>query len=400
MPTKYFCLLALAFLGPASDAADVNPTGKFGYIKLKMSAGAKSLFPSEFKANFVKVGKGSVAITAAETATKVFEGEGCLQIQGPTRLQYVRQCGFRIAEGKTLEIPLSLVQIKADLKMMETNLGPYPTVEFTANDQKTEIQKDMGEARAILTKPASYLLPSGNYEVRFGAVEALKGEKTAFTVGDATEQIVDITPKDLRAEIIVKAEEPKYAVPTRQYGRINEVFVVVRDIKTIPKDAETWNPLANHPYSFAQSTEIPSSAKAWEKRFKFYPFASVGDYRHDLVINNLFMPISLTVGASQEIELDALNVNHIDGTMPGYFTVHQVESSGERLFKWRELQMRYLTTLDKPLMGQAEAQANHGYVPTGRTVYVPSGYRYKVRTYAYDEVGDFRAQSEHDVDLR
>jgi hypothetical protein len=400
MSTKYLFLVALTFLVPASDAADVNPTGRFGYVKLKISTGAKNLFPSEFKATFVKAGKGAVAITAAETPTKVFEGEGCLQIQGVARWQYVTLCGYKVAEGKTLEIPLSLLQIKADLNAMETDLGPYPTVEFSANDKKIEIEKNMGEARALLAKPASYLLPSGSYEVRFGGVEALKGETKAITVADASEQIVDITPKDVRAEIIVRAEVPKYAVPTRQYHRINEVFVVARDIRLIPKDTATWNPLANHSYNFAQSKEIHSSPKIWEKRFKVYPFPSVGDYRYELIINNLVLPLSLTTGASQTIELSALNVNHIDGTMPGYFTVHQVEASGERLFKWREGQMRYLTTSDKPVVRQAEEQGNHGYVPTSKTVYVPHGYEYKVRTFAYDEVGEFCAQSEHDVDLR
>ena len=93
-------------------------------------------------------------------------------------------------------------------------------------------------------------------------------------------------------------------------------------------------------------------------------------------------------------------MNHIDGTMAGYFTVHQVEATGERLFKWREPQMRYLTSIGNPVNGQPDAAGDTGYVPTSKTVFVPNGFQYKVRSYAFDEVGEFRAQSEHDVDLR
>jgi hypothetical protein len=400
MSLKYFFLVALTFLAQSLQATDVNPTGKFGYVTLKMPAGANRLFPSEFKASFVKVSKGAVSITAPDTATKVFEGDGCLQIQGPSNSQSVRLCGYKITEGKTLEIPISLLQLKADLKPMETDLAPYPTVEIRAQNSALEIQKELGEARFLLAKPFSLLLPSGKYELRFGEVAALTGESKSIEVADATEQIVDLTPKDLRAEIVVKAEAAKFGVPIRQYSKINEVFVLVRDIRTIPKETETWNPLSDHQYKFAQSTQIPSSSKVWEKRFKAYPFPSVGNYRHDVVINNLVVPLSLAASASQTIELSALNVNHIDGNLPGYFTVHQLESSGERLFKWREGQMRYLTSSDKPTVRQAEDVANHGYVPTGKTVYVPNGFQYKVRTYAFDEVGEYKAQSEHDVDLR
>jgi hypothetical protein len=370
------------------------------------NAGSReSVFPIGFSAEFRKTFKGpvpvtakaAIAITSTDTPTKVFEGEGCLTLREVGKLTFFSRCGYVIREGKTLEIPISLLRLTLDTKVIETDLPPRPQLSFVPQNFSTGSRKDFGDAR-VWASGLTFLLPSGQYDVKFTEVEALAGEGHTIDVGDATDQTFDITPRDLRSEIIVKAEAPKYNAPVRRYTPINEVFLVGRDSSTIPAKTEAWNPLGELRGSVG-TVAFGAASKPWEKRFRIFGYPAKSKLRHEVVVNNFVVPLSMVGGAPTTVELTPIDVGHIDGTLPGYFTVHQIEASGERLFKWREGQMRYLTSSEVPDPRDDENSAN-GYIPTGRSVFVPKGFQYKVRSFAFDEVGDFRPQSEHDVDLR
>ncbi len=394
MISKLF--LSLPIISSLVFAADVEPTGKYGFVKLKMANEAKTLFGSKFYASFSKDGKGTKNISGADVATKVFEGKGCLLVTFATG-GYVKSCGYDVKEGETLEIPLSLLSLEWDPAKVAVDIAPFPTLSFRSLRPEVEVHAMARGRFDGLQSGVLYLLPPGEYESYVGDVEALADQKHKVALAGEGLKTLEVVDKDARTQIVLKVEKPKYPNPESQSLTINEILLAVRNGNPVlPKDTLKWNAMneINH-YTSPIAITFPKMDTTATRILRAFPFPKQSKFRHELILNNFVYPLTMPAAGTETVVIAALNVNHIDAKTPGYFLVKQLD--GGSVFQARWKSGRNYVIYDAPLNNPSDSS---DYFSTQRTLFVFSGYKYIVPTFAFDELGEFRAQSEHEVDLR
>lgn len=406
MKNYTLALLAVVFsFSTHLRADDIEPAGKFGYVTVRLPDEAKALYGSKFSATFGKVDGGQTKIATPDTPFRVFSGTGCLTISGAADTSYrVKRCDFTVVEKQTLTIDLSLAKLSWAMTNLQVDIGPFPQFGLAVSDAATKLESLAARAYRDMAPNQLFLLFPGQYEARYDRVGPLDNQGVPFSLQALTAHAIDISPKDLRSTIQVTAEGLKYESPRRNYIFVNRIVVLERDVANSPKDIIA-NVVSNAAFSNKTITLPAASTPTINESFKAFAIGqSEAFHRHEIVVNNIIVPVSLIPGQTSKTDLVPFNVNHIDGTKKGFFRVAQLDPTpgvAERPIRWQN-ENSLLLSEEKPTFAEAEddAASRNTYFRTRKTILVPRGHQYRVDTYAFDELNDFQKQDSHAIDLR
>jgi len=404
---------AWGMISPAARAENINinPTADFGYVVVN----APDADFARFNVSLYKQNDTSYQAQVTQTGQKlrVYAGKTCLRISG-NGLQYIR-CNYQLAKDQTIAIDLAKVGIhwdgtpaKVDIGQ-RLHLGVSGSNVNTATDETYQITDVKLEDAAQL----NHLLPTGNYAAFYTGVDIMSGESKPFSVTSTSPVDVDVTPDDKRATISVTLPKPKFAGPaTSDPGDYSTNTIMLLTRQGSPEGYRK----SNNPYTIAKTDvgqgdgaqQIDLSGRSGPLQFLAYPYKQGDTTHYEIVANEIEYPISVTSLQTSTVSLSSLDIEPFNGNIDGFYKVWAQSPISGLSADWIPLSWVTGNSYYRERMAESNGVGSDPKTgkpltgtlfPTSSSLIVVPGWKYLIRTYAYDQLGELQEQSDFTADL-
>lgn len=396
-------------------AVDVNPKGtsNVGILKVIPPQGITIHVQSTFTPD-----DKSLALSTADYSGEhnLRPGKGCLTVESfssedPTLRVTTRQCGVEIHKGKTLKVMLGYAKLKWDYSKVQVGIGPQAQFQFGSAGNPSIGMFTTDNATTMVLSPSqlfTFAALPGDYEITY-LPKAISDYRSVLQIVGKEETTLDITPPDARSRIVITREKAKYPKPMRkneEYRSGNpytgRYFANLIELTHMSQQAQATKKLSGLYAKFKTNDDGSLESASY---FAYPLDDGMEKSRYELSANRFTVPLALTPGQSIEVPLAAINVDHIDGKLPGYYrlSVKVSDDSKTKLvptgwFK-EETDMRNLKVSSFWLGWPFNSTDATHYFQTQTSLHVPRGKEYVVETFRFDELGEFISQSVHEIDL-
>jgi hypothetical protein len=384
---------------------DVTPVGGLGTLRFE---GVESLGATRIQVTDEALR--TVVLPAAPLLTDLSlkPGRYCISIFG---LLSMSRCGYDIVAKKKLTVPLSLVTMTWNDAVALTDVGPqlgFVLQDKEGNSGGTGVPPTdkpfatlsaRNSASTIRDKPI--VLFSGAMRLTWN-VDALADESRDLIVPARASATFDLTPPDERATVRVVVNPARFPQPDIKAYRHFSNYASLGFLARRPTPQAQLNggfartTLAGT--SFASSgawigLDLPAAGKTHE--VKVWPLgASAGESLLALVVNDILIPFEPFARQTVELNIETLNVEHVNGNQPGCYKLHQLLPFGDGT-----VEKRTFTTFVVADNASLLRNGSEFCYSTRTTMYVPTGWTYRVSSFLADASGRLVPQSEEDVDL-
>ncbi len=409
---KLFSLVSLIGLFGSSITYaldDVDPISKLGTIKVSVPENVDITESGPYRIDILDQSGRNVKISGVEANKnyKLKEAKYCIGVYGLSAPKYtVKKCNYQVNRGQHLDVVAGLVKLEWSLDQVTADIGPLPFFNLSAEHVTANIPN---QSRAMYLEEnigLEYLLPAAPYQVKYENISALAEQSAPLKITRPVVHNLDITPRDIRAEIIVTTEQAKYAGPSDNSRRFTSYGLISH------KAGNSHYNRYSIPYYFDQKKQdgkysnykrieswqklVPIAAQESMLRFKVYPLdrqKDEGDYW--IVVSGVLKSFEVKPNEVTNFAIEPVNVNLIDGQLEGFYTLSYREYKQNNQYI-----NKFITYESSPTLARNRSVSKKTYFPTLTTVYLLKGYHYDLKSYLLDDAGQYTEQSSHELDYR
>lgn len=369
-------------------AKNIQPVENVGRIKVELPdlRSLPQAVQDEFKSKFHTM---KFRNTDIQSGVEYFvdAGPGCASMDFYGNFISAANICDAIKPGQITTIKFTAVHFEWDLTNLQTDIGP--SANFSVFSEKGDIVTSTSALDSNYISKNLYLGAPGVYKGVFHVANTMDViDENSVTV--STPQTINVSPKDVRQEIVVEfLNGPvKFNLPN-----ISRAYLVYRSnpqndaTKTLLPKYKTYYG-GYHGYIVNYKELDPQKTS---QSFTYFPFdknaySTTSSSVLEVISAETSWPLSFEKGLKQVVPIEIINVNNFQTGKPGVFQFARKDAT-----KWTPI----LT--DIGIYGDF---AQGGYLQTPSTLLLLPGYQYQFDFYLKDDFGKLLKQDTVTLDLK